>query len=152
MGNLFKLGLAAYGIFALLQNIGTSAATAFYEGLKIRFERVQPHLDLNSMTFRLEIFYEIENTNNVGVSVTSFDGLVSYADAALGTVFLPAPFSLPAGSLRELHLSFATPIAALPSVLGNLLTGGWQGLRLNLIGNLDTDVVSIPIDEEIILV
>ena len=152
MNKLLKSALVLFGAYSLFKAVAGNLVNQFYEGLRISFLRAEPRLELSTLTFRLEIFFEIENSNEISVDINSFDGAVYYGSTALGAAFLPSRFTLAAGLVNTLQVSFATPVAQLPSVMSSIVTQGWQGLILRLEGDLKTGLVNIPISENITLV
>lgn len=151
--------LAAVGVFAL-GKIAFDAllSTAFN---KFQLSYGKPVIDTSGLlsgtpTLRVSLPVTIQNNNSVGATVQSFSGELFYGPTKLSNVMVPAPAQIPANGTGQVTLQFdivATQV--IQDIIANITTLGTYGTLVNTLrikGRLETNIIAVPVDQNIALV
>lgn len=113
-------------------------------------------LGLNPPTVRVNLPMTITNNNSVGLQVTNLVGSLYYGNVKLSDVTIPAPANIPANGAGQINLAFdVQALNVLNDIFLSLNQTGTYSTLVNVLklkGNLETNLLRVPIETNISLV
>lgn len=142
--NWFLIGGAIVGVGLIIRQF-TGGIVTHFKGLK--------WLGFEGIRIRFAMFYDVENQNDIGATVSSLKGKIFYGDYRLSDVTIEQPVSINPGQTESMEVRFSVSPGALLGELTRFFEekSGFKKFSLKgvMVGKIGEIPFRVPLNEKL---